>query len=180
MKRRSIHLRHLIMSALFSAMILITTRYFQFPIPATGGYIHPGDALCLLAAWLLPLPYGMAAAALGTMLADLLGGYAIYAIPSFIIKLLVVLAAKSVFCLLYRGTPSFKRTLAPCLISGFAGEFFMVMGYFFFSAVVRGGGIEAAISIPSDSLQGAFGIVCATMLFYPLSSRLIPRLQRLL
>lgn len=180
MKRDSLHLRHLIMSALFAALILISTRYFQFPIPATGGYIHPGDALCLLAAWLLPLPYGMAAASVGTMLADVLGGYAVYAIPTFIIRLLVVAAAKLVFRLLYRGTPTFKKTLLPCLISGFVGEFLMVMGYFFFSAVVRGGGLEAAVSIPSDSLQGAFGIVCATMLFSPLASRLLPRLQRLL
>ena len=41
MKHDSLHLRHLIMSALFAALILISTRYFQFPIPATGGYIHP-------------------------------------------------------------------------------------------------------------------------------------------
>ena len=180
MNRRSIHLRYLVMSSLFAALILVATRFFQIPIPATGGYLHPGDALCLLAAWLLPLPYGMAAAATGTMLADLLSGYAMYAIPTFLIRLVVVLAAKLIFRLLYRGTPSFKKTLLPCLASGFAGEFFMVMGYFFFSAVVRGGGLEAAVSIPGDSLQGAFGIVCATMLFCPLAGRLLPRLQRLL
>jgi uncharacterized membrane protein len=180
MNRRSLHLRHLIMSALFAALILVATRFFQIPIPATGGYIHPGDALCLLAAWLLPLPYGMAAAAVGTMLADVLSGYVIYALPSFIIKLVVVLAAKLTFRLLWRGIPTFKKTLLPCLISGFAGEFFMVTGYFLFGAVVRGGGLEAAVSIPGDSLQGAFGIVCATILFSPLAGRVLPRLQRLL
>lgn len=180
MNRRFLHLRYLIMSALFSALILVATRFFQFPIPATGGYLHPGDALCLLAAWLLPLPYGMAAAAVGTMLADLLSGYAIYALPTFIIRLIVVLAAKLVFRLMYRGIPTFKKTLFPCLVSGFAGEFFMVMGYFFFGAVIRGGGMEAIVTIPGDSLQGAFGIVCATMLYCPLAARLLPRLQRLL
>jgi uncharacterized membrane protein len=122
----------------------------------------------------------MAAAAVGAMLADVLSGYIVYALPSFIIKLVVALVAKLLFRLLWRGVPTFKKTLLPCLISGFAGELCMVMGYFFFSAVVRGGGLEAAVSIPSDSLQGAFGIVCATMLFCPLAGRVLPRLQRLL
>ena len=122
------------MSALFAALIFVSTRFFQIPIPATGGYVHPGDCLCLLAAWILPLPYGMAASVIGTMLADLLSGYAIYALPSFIIKAVVAFAAGWLFRRLYRGAPTFRKTLFPCLISGVAGEIFMVFGYFFFSA----------------------------------------------
>ena len=180
MKKYSVHLRSLVMSALFAAMIFVSTRFFQIPIPATGGYIHPGDCLCLLAAWILPLPYGIAASAIGTMLADLLSGYVAYALPSFIIKAIVAFVAGGLFRHLYRGVPTFKKTLIPCLASGFAGEIFMVLGYFFFSAVIRGGGLAAAISIPSDALQASFGIVTATMLFCSLASRVLPRLQKLL
>ncbi len=180
MKQHSVHLRNLVMSAFFAALIYVSTRFFQIPIPATGGYIHPGDCLCLLAAWMLPLPYGLAASAIGTMLADLLSGYAAYALPSFVIKATVALVAGALFRRLYRGVPTFKRTLLPCLVSGFTAEIFMVLGYFFFSAVIRGGGLAAAISIPGDSLQAAFGIVTATMLFCPLASRILPRLQKLL
>ncbi|MBR5798038.1 MAG: ECF transporter S component, partial [Clostridia bacterium] len=64
MKKHSLQLRNLVMSALFAALIYVSTRFFQIPIPATGGYIHPGDCLCLLAAWMLPLPYGIAASAI--------------------------------------------------------------------------------------------------------------------
>ncbi len=180
MKKRSVYLRNLVMAALFAALIFVSTRFFQIPIPATGGYIHPGDCLCLLAAWLLPLPYGIAASAVGTMLADLLSGYVIYALPSFIIKALVALVAGLLFRALYRNVPTFKKMLLPCLISGFCGEIFMVLGYFFFSAVIRGNGLSAAVSIPSDAVQAAFGIVTATILLYPLARRVLPRLQKTL
>jgi uncharacterized membrane protein len=180
MKKHSVHLHHMVMAALFAALIYVATRFFQIPMPTTGGYIHPGDCLCLLAAWMLPLPYGIAASAIGTMLADLLSGYVAYALPSFIIKAVVALVAGWLFRRLYRGIPTFKKTLFPCLISGFVGEIFMVLGYFFFSAVIRGGGLAAAVSIPGDALQASFGIVTATMLFCPMASRVLPRLQKLL
>ncbi len=169
MRTKHNHIHLLVKAALFAALIYVSTRFMQIPIAASGGYIHPGDCLCLLAAWLLPLPYGIAASAIGTMLADLLSGYAVYALPSFIIKAIVATVAGFILHRLWRGKATVKHTLLPCLISGLAGEFFMVTGYFLFSAVFRGNGLAAAVSIPSDSLQAVFGIVAATVLFCPLA-----------
>lgn len=167
MKPRSSHLRHLVMSALFAALIYVSTCFLQIPTPA-GGYVHPGDALCLLAAWLLPLPFGIAASAIGTMLADLLSGYAVYALPSLIIKAIVPCVAGLLLRALWNKKATVKSTLVPCLVSGVAGEIFMVGGYFLFSAVIRGGGWAAAVSIPTDALQATVGIIAATLLFSPL------------
>ncbi len=172
MHKRRKHLQHLVMAAMFAALIYVSTCFIQIPNPASGGYVHPGDALCLLAAWLLPLPYGICASAVGTMLADLLSGYGHYALPSFIIKAIVPAVAGSLLRATWNKKTTVKATLLPCLLSGVAGEIFMVGGYFLLNAVIWGNGWSAAVSIPTDSMQAAFGIVAATLLFCPLKKML--------
>lgn len=84
-------LSYMTASALFAAIICITTAYlFHIPIGVNGGYVHVGDAMIYLAASVLPMPYAMAAGALGGALADLLTAPA-WALPTFIIKMLIAL-----------------------------------------------------------------------------------------
>lgn len=172
MHDRRKHVQSLVMAAMFTALIYVSTCFIQIPNPASGGYVHPGDALCLLAAWLLPLPYGILASATGTMLADLLSGYSHYALPSFIIKAIVPTVAGLLLRALWNKKTTVKATLLPCLLSGVVGEIFMVGGYFFLNAVIWGNGWSAAVSIPTDSIQALFGIVVATALFCPLKKML--------
>ncbi|MBQ8600414.1 MAG: ECF transporter S component [Clostridia bacterium] len=90
MKRKS--LLNLIFAALFAALVLVVTR-LSMPI-GSFGYIHAGDAMIYLAVLLLPLPYALPAAAIGAGLADLTSGYAVYVLPTVLIKAAIVLAAK--------------------------------------------------------------------------------------
>ena len=85
--------RYLVLTALFAAAVAATTAYIlHIPLPTpTGGYVHVGDALIYLAATLLPLPWAMAAGAVGGAVADLLSGAAQWALPTFIIKMLICL-----------------------------------------------------------------------------------------
>lgn len=77
----------LTVSALFAAMIALTTAYlFHIPIGSNGGYIHFGDAFIYLAASLLPTPYACAAAAIGGGLADFVSGVPLWILPTVIIK----------------------------------------------------------------------------------------------
>ena len=105
-------LRELAFSALFAAAIAVTTAYIlHFPLP-TGGYIHIGDALLYLGACLLPLPWAMAAGAVGGALADLLTA-PMWALPTFFIKAALCLPftrkGAKVLC---------PRNLAAVLLSG--------------------------------------------------------------
>ena len=88
--RENEKLRNLVTAAIFAAAICVTTAYIlHIPLP-TGGYIHVGDALIYLAACLLPLPYAMAAGAIGGALADLLTA-PMWALATFIIKAIICL-----------------------------------------------------------------------------------------
>ncbi len=84
MKRASLF--HLILTALFAALILVFTAYIgHIPLPGTNGFIHFGDALIFLAASLLPKPYAAAAGLLGGGLADLLT-FPSTTVPTIVIK----------------------------------------------------------------------------------------------
>ena len=75
-------IRRLAFGGLLTALIAALTAYVRISIP--GGYVNPGDAAIALAAVLLG-PYAAIPAALGSMLADLLG-YPQYAVFTLFIK----------------------------------------------------------------------------------------------
>lgn len=41
------------MTALFAALACVATMSIRIPTPGTGGYIHPGDAIVILAGIIL-------------------------------------------------------------------------------------------------------------------------------
>ena len=77
-------LKNIIYTAVFAAIICVMTMFVR--IPAAGGYYHIGDAFIYLAGSCLPFPYALIAGAIGGSFADMLSGYAVYMIPTFIIK----------------------------------------------------------------------------------------------
>ncbi len=79
-----------IIAAMFAAMIAVTTAFVQIKTP-TGGYVHLGDSMIYLTASFLPLPYAVAAAAVGGGIADLL----VY--PETIIYTVIIKALNAVF-----------------------------------------------------------------------------------
>lgn len=56
--------RHLVLSALFAALIFVSIIFFHVP-NGLGGVIHFGDALIFVAAAMLPFPYALPVAAIG-------------------------------------------------------------------------------------------------------------------
>lgn len=71
-------------TAMFAALVTVTTAFIKIPTPL--GYSHAGDSMIYLGASILPAPFGIIAASIGGALADLLSGYAHWAIPTAIIK----------------------------------------------------------------------------------------------
>lgn len=81
----------IVVAAMFAALVTGLTFFPKIPIPG-GGYVHLGDAMIYLAATFLPLPYAMAAAAIGGGLADILSGFATYAPFTVVVKVLLTVA----------------------------------------------------------------------------------------
>lgn len=159
------------LAALFAALSCAATMLIQIPMPATGGYINLGDCMVLLGAFLLGPVYGMAAGGIGSMLADVLLGYASYAPCTLIVKGLMALAASLVFVKLR------SRGSWAILAAGILGEIIMVFGYFGWESLIMGYGLSAAASIPGNSIQGLVGMVLAIVCYKLLSA--VPSVKRL-
>lgn len=168
MKNKKLYLT--VYSAIFAALICVATSIIYIPIPS-GGYAHLGDGLVLLAGFCLPLPYAALAAGVGSLIADLFAGYALYAPATFIIKALCAVVAG----LLYK---AFKKLpiVLNLSFSAICAELLMVGGYLFFEAVILSLGLGALGGIFGNAMQGCVGTLVGCILFLALrKTRLIPK-----
>lgn len=154
--------KNLAYGGMLAALVLVATSFLKLPVAVTQGYIHLGDGVILLGAGLLG-PSAIAAAAVGSMLADLLGGYVTYCLPTFVIKA----AAAAV------GVWAAGRKQSWLRIAGFAlAECVMVAGYFVAEWLFMGYGWAAAVSaLLPNAVQGIGGVILATVL-WPVVKRL--------
>ena len=153
----------IVLTALFAALICVATMLIQIPIPATGGYANLGDGVILVCAYLISSLYAVIAAGLGSMLADLLAGYASFALGTLVIKAGVALIATLIFNRFGRNARTTSR-LVSMIVGAVLAEAFMVLGYFVYEAVFMGFGIGAAGSIPGNIGQGVVGVIIGCVL----------------
>lgn len=169
MNRTEQHSRQLVFAALLAALSCVATLVLTVPSP-TGGYMNLGDTVVLLSAYLLGPWWGAAAGGIGSMLADLCVGYAAYAPATLIIKALMALLAAS----LYRALGKKNASLVLC---GIAAEAVMVVGYWCCDGLLMGSLPGAAVGIPSNLVQAAFGLIASTALTLALKSSKYVRSQ---
>lgn len=151
--------RKLVFAALFAALCCAATLAVRIPTPL-GGYIHAGDAVVLLAGFVLGPWWGAAAAGLGSGLADLLGGFGLYVPGTFAVKFLVALVAGALLRVKF-----IRRDLVRAAVAGIVGEALMVLGYLAYEALVLGYGAAAVGSVPMNCIQGVFGVIAGAALF---------------
>ena len=147
--------KNLIMSAVLTAIVCIATMVVK--IPLAFGYGNLGDCFVLLSAFLLPMPYCLFPAAIGSCLADIFSGYGVYAPATFIIKGLMALCAYFIFKALKRIKPIWAY-----LLSALVAEIIMVLGYLVFETFLYGFTV-AIVNVPFNSLQGLVGIITAVV-----------------
>jgi uncharacterized membrane protein len=150
-----------IMAALVAA--LTSVHIFQTP---PGGYIHLGDIAVYFAALAMGPWAGMAVGGLGTALADVLAGYAIFAPISLVVHGLQGFVAGW----LTRGSKTPARLAAGVL----AGSVVLITGYFLAEIPMFGVGL-AAQEVPWNIVQEAVGALGVGV--YVSVSRAYPRLS---
>jgi uncharacterized membrane protein len=156
-------IKKLVFAALFAALSCVATMVIRIPTPI-GGYIHAGDAVVLLSAFLLGPWWGAAAAGLGSGLADLLAGYGQFVPGTFAIKFIVALLGGLLLnCKFIKSLP------VRAIVAGLVGEIFMVLGYLAYEALILGYGAAAVGGVPMNCIQGAFGVIAGAALFLALS-----------
>ncbi len=150
--------KKMVMAAMLAALVCITTMIIKIPSPFKG-YINLGDCVVLAAGWLLSPAYGFLAAAVGSGLADIFSGYAVYAPATFVIKGLMALIASYGFDLIHKKLGS----LTARVISGILAEMMMVLGYLVFEGFLYGIA-PALLNVPANGVQGAVGLLLGVLL----------------
>lgn len=139
-----------------AAFICIMTMVPRIPIPL--GYAHLGDAVIFLLALYGNHKECGLAASMGSALADLIGGFPIWIIPTLIIKyIMVVIVWEAVKSL--TGRP---RILSWPVLLGFClSALWMVLGYTLGGALLYGGIAVGLTATPGLIFEGIVNVVAA-------------------
>ena len=166
-------------TAMMTAMVMIATTFFK--IPNAMGYIHLGDGFVLLAAIILPKKYACFAGGVGAGLADIYGGYAVWAPWTLVIKIVMVLIVQLFFDFLTKRASNGKH-IAKIAGIPFA-EFFAyvlavlwtVSGYYIAQGFISGNWIAPVADVPGNVLQASAGAVIAILVSVALGKTALGR-----
>lgn len=163
MKKQLPHdnIKKLVTASLCAALVVVTTMFLSIPVPgAAGAYINGGDVMVYVSAFLLGGGIGGAAAGIGSALADLLLGSAIYAPATLVIKALMAVTAS----LLLKRAKGVMRLAVLALCGAI-----MTAGYFLYEWLIYG--MAAALAgIPFNLIQLAGGAVIGYIVITALGS----------
>ena len=154
-------------TAMMTAMVMIATTFFK--IPNAMGYIHLGDGFVLLAAIILPKKYACFAGGVGAGLADIYGGYAVWAPWTLVIKIVMVLIVQLFFDFLTKRASNGKH-IAKIAGIPFAELFAYVLavlwtvsGYYIAQGFISRNWIAPVADVPGNVLQASVGAVIAIL-----------------
>jgi uncharacterized membrane protein len=157
------------LTAVCIAIVAVLVSSIPVPIPATGGFTHPGAVAEIFIALAFGPVVGGIAAAVGAAVADLALGYGSFAPLTFLAHgCLGVLA----------GYLGWKKDYYLMIIAWIAGGLALVLVYFVGEATVYGFGVAgAAAELPINLLQVGLGVL--GLLLYALVKRAYPQIDQL-
>ena len=151
---QSDRVRNLCETALFVAIVFIGV--FLIKIPGPFGYTHIGDSMIFLSVLMLGGKRGAIAGGIGAALADIVSGYTIWAVPTFICK--AMMAALMGAMIKHHAFGLKGRGL--WIVSAAAGGVLQGIGYLIFWYFMFGKAVAIA-AVPGLTFQAISGIIIA-------------------
>lgn len=149
----------IVLAGLFAALTCVATMIIR--VPTFKGYVHIGDCMVIASGIILGPVTGALAAGIGSMFADIFGGYYVFSAATLVIKFLAAFAAGLTFT---ASKKLLKKYDLPCtILAGLASEFIVVLGYFVFEIFYEGFAAAVAEILP-NCVQGVTGLVLAAVL----------------
>jgi Predicted membrane protein len=153
---KNLSARELCIKGLLIALVAVSTMVISVPVAATSGYIHLGDSVILISSIFFGWEYGLIAGGVGSMMADLLSGYAHWAPFTLVIKAIMGLIIGKMAN--YDGVKG-NFFSARNVIAALAGIVWMIFGYLVGGTILKGSFAVALTSVPSNIVQGVGGFV---------------------
>ncbi|WP_312700689.1 ECF transporter S component [Sedimentibacter sp.] len=147
-------IKDMVYTSLFAALICVATFIIKIPSVVTNGYTHLGDGFIFIAVTLLGRKNGAWAGAIGASLADIMGGYSFYALPTFIIKFIMGYIMGTVI----EKLPDIKHKRT---IGAAVGSVWQIFAYYVVGSLMVGNFISTLAEIPGNTIQSVAGIIVA-------------------
>ena len=151
-------IKKLVLCALLSAICYILTLFTSIPALYTKGFVNLGDLSVALCAYVAGGAFGALSASIGSVLADISMGFALYAPATFIIKGIMALI-ESYFFIKAKHSKKRVNIVLNFIFGCVLAEAFMVMGYFAFEYLLYG--IAAAVSVTGNVIQSLVSVVAS-------------------
>lgn len=166
MKIKKLTTKRIVFNGMMIALVFLATYFTKIPIPATQGYFNLGDTIILVTSLLLGAKSGMVVGAFGSLIADIAGGYYLFAPLTFIVKGLEgYVTGKIVNHKEYEKAEEFRKIFAVI-----TGAVVMASGYFIGEAYFMGlfdsnfGFTVAVAELPLNLIQGGISAVVGYVL----------------
>ena len=149
----------LCLTAIFTALTFVITRFIQIPIPL--GYFNIGNCIILLACSMLPSPSGLVIGSVGSALADLTS-YPVYTIPTLIIKFLMPL-------IYYRICRTNIAKSHTHIVAAAIATLIPLFGYTAVGCIIYSGFYAGLAQFPGLLLEYAANLIIFTVLYRPIT-----------
>ncbi|WP_408956357.1 ECF transporter S component [Natroniella sp. ANB-PHB2] len=168
--------KKLTLAGLLIGLVTIATMVIKIPVPATEGYIHLGDSMIYVAAILFGSKFGSLAGGVGSAIADILLGYTHWALPTLIVKGIKGFIVGKISNPNQIKVDTIRVKDAVAIL---VGGTWMIVGYYFVSALFSGSFIVPLQGVPMDFVQMGMGAAIAfPVVFALLKSEIIDEITK--
>lgn len=158
----------IVATAMLTALTTLATTFLKLPLPV--GYIHLGDTVVILAALLLPLGYACFAGGVGCALADIIGGYAVWAPWSLLAKVAMAICVYFIARKPLRKASESAVSKTLVIIAFVLAAVFNIVVYYVAEGYLYGNWAAPMLGVPTNAIQSGVGIVLAVLI-----SKMLPK-----
>ncbi|MCE5219970.1 MAG: ECF transporter S component [Clostridium sp.] len=171
MEKGQIKTKDLTKMGLMAALVFFGTFFIK--IPSISGYTHLGDCMIFVSVLILGWRKGAVASGIGAALADLLGGYTQWIIPTLFIKAIMAMIMGIMTEKL------FPNLRFGWLIGATVGGLFQIAGYTFVRILLYGAAM-GFVELPMLIIQTVSGVALSLVLVTTLlQSNIINKLKEI-
>ena len=161
-------------AGMYASLIIIAISFIRVPMPSAiaNTFVHPGNALVVLAALLMGYQRGMMAAGVGLFLFDVLNGYASSAVFTVIENLLVILIVEMIYRSIFNYQDKFMALVTLGIVAG-ASKVIIIFIKYLVRQLILGAAFPAAMAaalsgLPASLFTALVTAILVPLLYYPM------------
>ncbi len=164
----------LIQIGVYAALIIIAITFIHIPMPSaiSNSFVHPGNALVILAVLLMGFKRGTLAALIGLFIYDTMSGYGHVVHYTLIENLLVLIIVNAVYQIIFNNKDSMKAIINLGIV-GALSKIILIFVKHCVNQMILGATLQAALAMaisamPASLFTGLMTAILVPVLYFPM------------